>query len=154
MRFQRRRAFQIGGASWLALCAIGNGAVAQNAPAPSSSTQLPEVTVTAPSPIVRRPIVRSPNAPHSRSDCPRHVVHQTVADHDAHAGIHVQPPGYLKKYRRDQETGKTTYAVIQAEDELAALGMVIGAGWMGARACTSTAGPGVSLRRIGFVIVR
>src|SRR2546423_6307486 len=59
MRFQRRRAFQIGGASWLALCAIGNGAVAQNAPAPSSSTQLPEVTVTAPSPIVRRPIVRS-----------------------------------------------------------------------------------------------
>ena len=60
MRFQRRRAFQIGGASWLALCAIGNGAVAQNAPAPSSSTQLPEVTVTAPSPIVRRPIVRSP----------------------------------------------------------------------------------------------
>src|SRR5205814_1699375 len=60
MRFQRRRAFQIGGASWLALCAIGNGAVAQNAPAPSSSTQLPEVTVTEPSPIVRRPIVRSP----------------------------------------------------------------------------------------------
>ena len=60
MKFQRRRAFQIGGASWLALCAIGNGAVAQNAPAPSSSTQLPEVTVTAPRPIVRRPIVRSP----------------------------------------------------------------------------------------------
>src|SRR3954452_16963534 len=60
MRFQARRAFHIGGASWLALCAIGNGAVAQNAPAPSSSTQLPEVTVTAPSPIVRRPIVRSP----------------------------------------------------------------------------------------------
>src|SRR5204862_5829668 len=60
MRFQARRAFHISGASWLALCAIGNGAVAQNAPAPSSSTQLPEVTVTAPSPIVRRPIVRSP----------------------------------------------------------------------------------------------
>ena len=41
--------------------------------------------------------------------------------------------------------GKTTYAVVQAEDELAALGMVIGAGWAGARAMTSTAGPGVSL---------
>jgi 2-oxoglutarate ferredoxin oxidoreductase subunit alpha len=52
---------------------------------------------------------------------------------------------YLKKYRRDPETGKTTYAVIQAEDELAALGMVIGAGWAGARAMTSTAGPGLSL---------
>jgi iron complex outermembrane receptor protein len=58
MRFQARRAFHIGG-SWLALCAIGNGAVAQNAPVPSSSTQLPEVTVTAPSPIARRPIVPS-----------------------------------------------------------------------------------------------
>ena len=52
---------------------------------------------------------------------------------------------YLKKYRRDPETGKATYAVIQAEDEMAALGMVIGAGWMGARAMTSTAGPGMSL---------
>ncbi|MBI4263565.1 MAG: 2-oxoacid:acceptor oxidoreductase subunit alpha [Acidobacteria bacterium] len=52
---------------------------------------------------------------------------------------------YLKKYRRDPETGKSTYAVIQAEDEIAALGMVIGAGWMGARAMTSTAGPGLSL---------
>ena len=52
---------------------------------------------------------------------------------------------YLKKYRRDPETGKATYAVVQAEDEIAALGMVIGAGWMGARAMTSTAGPGISL---------
>jgi len=52
---------------------------------------------------------------------------------------------YLKKYRRDPDTGKATYAVIQAEDEIAALGMVIGAGWMGARAMTSTAGPGLSL---------
>jgi 2-oxoglutarate ferredoxin oxidoreductase subunit alpha len=52
---------------------------------------------------------------------------------------------YLKKYRKDPETGKATYAVIQAEDEIAALGMVIGAGWMGARAMTSTAGPGLSL---------
>ena len=52
---------------------------------------------------------------------------------------------YLKKYRRDPETGKTTYAVIQAEDELAALGMVLGAGWVGARAMTSSAGPGISL---------
>ncbi|HZM60466.1 MAG TPA: 2-oxoacid:acceptor oxidoreductase subunit alpha [Vicinamibacterales bacterium] len=52
---------------------------------------------------------------------------------------------YLKKYRRDPESGKTTYAVIQAEDELAALGMVLGAGWVGARAMTSSAGPGISL---------
>jgi 2-oxoglutarate ferredoxin oxidoreductase subunit alpha len=52
---------------------------------------------------------------------------------------------YLKKYRRDPETGEATYAVIQAEDELASLGMVLGAGWSGARAMTSTAGPGMSL---------
>src|SRR4029079_441371 len=52
---------------------------------------------------------------------------------------------YLKKYRKDPETGKATYAVIQAEDEIAALGMVVGAGWMGARAMTSTGGPGMSL---------
>ncbi len=52
---------------------------------------------------------------------------------------------YLKKYRRDPESGKATYAVIQAEDEIASLGMVLGAGWAGARAMTSTAGPGISL---------
>jgi 2-oxoglutarate ferredoxin oxidoreductase subunit alpha len=52
--------------------------------------------------------------------------------------------GYLKKYRIDAD-GKATYAVVQAEDELAAVGMVIGAGWAGARAMTATAGPGVSL---------
>jgi 2-oxoglutarate ferredoxin oxidoreductase subunit alpha len=52
---------------------------------------------------------------------------------------------YLKKYRRDPDTGEATYAVIQAEDELASLGMVLGAGWSGARAMTSTAGPGLSL---------
>jgi 2-oxoglutarate ferredoxin oxidoreductase subunit alpha len=52
---------------------------------------------------------------------------------------------YLKQYRRDPENGKATYAVIQAEDEIASLGMVLGAGWAGARAMTSTAGPGVSL---------
>lgn len=52
---------------------------------------------------------------------------------------------YLGKYRRDPETGKATFAVVQAEDEIAALGMVIGASWAGARAMTSTAGPGISL---------
>ena len=52
---------------------------------------------------------------------------------------------YLRKYRMDAETGKATFAVVQAEDEIAALGMVIGASWAGARAMTSTAGPGVSL---------
>jgi 2-oxoglutarate/2-oxoacid ferredoxin oxidoreductase subunit alpha len=52
--------------------------------------------------------------------------------------------GYLKKYRMDKD-GKATYAVLQAEDEIASIGMVLGAGWMGARAMTSTSGPGVSL---------
>ncbi len=46
---------------------------------------------------------------------------------------------------RTQADGKRTYAIVQAEDELAALGMVIGAGWSGARALTSTSGPGISL---------
>ena len=52
---------------------------------------------------------------------------------------------YLPKLRIDPETGAPTYAVVQAEDELAALGMVLGAGWAGARAMTSTSGPGISL---------
>ncbi|MCX6619854.1 MAG: 2-oxoacid:acceptor oxidoreductase subunit alpha [Acidobacteria bacterium] len=52
---------------------------------------------------------------------------------------------YLKRFRIDPETGKATFAVIQAEDELAALGMVIGAGWAGARSVTATSGPGISL---------
>ncbi|MCB8983773.1 MAG: 2-oxoacid:acceptor oxidoreductase subunit alpha [Ardenticatenaceae bacterium] len=52
---------------------------------------------------------------------------------------------YLPRLRRDPETGKATYAVVQAEDELAAIGMVLGAGWSGARAMTATSGPGISL---------
>lgn len=50
-----------------------------------------------------------------------------------------------KHLRRDAESGKETVAVVQAEDELAAAGMIIGAGWAGARAMTSTSGPGISL---------
>ena len=53
--------------------------------------------------------------------------------------------GYLDRYRKDPATGKTTYAVVQAEDEIAAIGMALGAGWAGARAMTSTSGPGISL---------
>ena len=53
--------------------------------------------------------------------------------------------GYLKRFRIDKKTGKATFAVIQAEDELASIGMAIGAGWAGARAMTTTAGPGISL---------
>jgi 2-oxoglutarate ferredoxin oxidoreductase subunit alpha len=49
------------------------------------------------------------------------------------------------KYRKDPETGKNRYCIVQAEDELAAVGVVIGAGWNGARSFTSTAGPGISL---------
>ena len=52
---------------------------------------------------------------------------------------------YLRKYRIDKETGKASFAVVQAEDEIAALGMVVGASWAGARSMTSTAGPGISL---------
>ncbi|HUF40003.1 MAG TPA: 2-oxoacid:acceptor oxidoreductase subunit alpha [Anaerolineales bacterium] len=52
---------------------------------------------------------------------------------------------YLPKLRVDPETGKNTFAVIQAEDELAAIGMAVGGGWAGLRAMTSTSGPGISL---------
>ncbi|MCC7359419.1 MAG: 2-oxoacid:acceptor oxidoreductase subunit alpha [Anaerolineales bacterium] len=52
---------------------------------------------------------------------------------------------YLPQLRIDPETKQDTYAVLQAEDELAALGMVLGASWAGARAMTSTSGPGISL---------
>ncbi|MEO6212555.1 MAG: 2-oxoacid:acceptor oxidoreductase subunit alpha [Vicinamibacterales bacterium] len=53
--------------------------------------------------------------------------------------------GYMKKYRIDKSSGKATFAIVQAEDEIAAIGMVLGAGWAGARAMTSTSGPGISL---------
>ncbi len=49
------------------------------------------------------------------------------------------------KLRTDPDTGKATYGIVQAEDELAAIGMVVGAGWAGARAMTATSGPGISL---------
>jgi 2-oxoglutarate ferredoxin oxidoreductase subunit alpha len=53
--------------------------------------------------------------------------------------------GYMKRFRMDPETGKATYAIVQAEDELASIGMALGAGWAGARSMTATAGPGLSL---------
>ncbi|MCC7426889.1 MAG: 2-oxoacid:acceptor oxidoreductase subunit alpha [Alphaproteobacteria bacterium] len=52
---------------------------------------------------------------------------------------------HCRRLRHDKETGKARYAIVQAEDELAAIGMVIGAAWNGARAFTSTSGPGISL---------
>lgn len=52
--------------------------------------------------------------------------------------------GYLEQYRRTPD-GQASFAVVQAEDELAAIGMVIGASWAGARAMTATSGPGISL---------
>jgi 2-oxoglutarate ferredoxin oxidoreductase subunit alpha len=52
---------------------------------------------------------------------------------------------FCSKYRVDAETGKRTYCIIQAEDELAAIGMVLGASWNGARSFTPTSGPGISL---------
>ncbi len=53
--------------------------------------------------------------------------------------------GFLDTHRRDPATGRATYAVVQSEDEIAAIGMVLGAGWAGARAMTATSGPGISL---------
>ena len=52
---------------------------------------------------------------------------------------------HCRRYRTDKETGKARYAIVQAEDELASIGMVIGASWNGARAFTATSGPGISL---------
>ena len=53
--------------------------------------------------------------------------------------------GFCRKYRVEKGTDKRTYCIIQAEDELAAIGMVLGAAWNGARAFTPTSGPGISL---------
>jgi 2-oxoglutarate ferredoxin oxidoreductase subunit alpha len=52
---------------------------------------------------------------------------------------------YCGKLRKDPQTGKAKYAIVQAEDEIASIGIVVGAGWNGARAFTCTSGPGVSL---------
>ena len=52
---------------------------------------------------------------------------------------------HCKRFRTEAETGKARYAIVQAEDELASIGIVIGAGWNGARAFTCTSGPGISL---------
>jgi 2-oxoglutarate/2-oxoacid ferredoxin oxidoreductase subunit alpha len=52
---------------------------------------------------------------------------------------------FCRRYRTDAETGEKRYCIVQAEDELAAAGIVIGAGWAGARAFTPTSGPGISL---------
>ena len=52
---------------------------------------------------------------------------------------------YCKKYRHDPETGEARYAIVQAEDEIASVGIITGAGWNGARSFTATSGPGVSL---------
>ena len=59
---------------------------------------------------------------------------------------------YCKKFRHDPATGQARYAIVQAEDELASIGMVIGAAWNGARAFTATSGPGISLMQefLGF----
>ena len=53
--------------------------------------------------------------------------------------------GYCQDYRTDPDTGEGRYAIIQAEDEIASIGIVVGAGWNGSRAFTCTSGPGISL---------
>jgi 2-oxoglutarate ferredoxin oxidoreductase subunit alpha len=59
---------------------------------------------------------------------------------------------YCKQFRTDPETGEVRAAIVQAEDEIAAIGMILGAGWNGARAFTATSGPGISLMQefLGF----
>ncbi len=57
---------------------------------------------------------------------------------------------YCQRYRVDKATGRNKFAIVQAEDELASIGMVIGAGWNGARAFTATSGPGISLMQEFF----
>ena len=52
---------------------------------------------------------------------------------------------HCKKLRHDPETGEARYAIVQGEDEIASIGIVIGASWNGARAFTATSGPGISL---------
>jgi len=52
---------------------------------------------------------------------------------------------YCEEFRTEPETGKARYAIVQAEDEIASIGVVVGAGWNGARAFTCTSGPGISL---------
>lgn len=53
--------------------------------------------------------------------------------------------GYCKRFRIEEDTGRKKFAIVQAEDELSAIGIVIGASWNGARAFTATSGPGISL---------
>jgi 2-oxoglutarate ferredoxin oxidoreductase subunit alpha len=57
---------------------------------------------------------------------------------------------YCRKFRTDPDNGQARYAIVQAEDELASIGMVIGAAWNGARAFTATSGPGISLMQEFF----
>src|SRR5205814_5678505 len=57
---------------------------------------------------------------------------------------------HCRRFRTEPETGRSRYAIVQAEDEIAAIGMVIGASWNGARAFTATSGPGISLMQEFF----
>ena len=68
-----------------------------------------------------------------------------VSDHPVFVAARDADRLYEEVPRSTRRPGKATFAIVQAEDEIAAIGMVIGAGWAGARAMTSTAGPGISL---------
>jgi 2-oxoglutarate ferredoxin oxidoreductase subunit alpha len=68
-----------------------------------------------------------------------------VSHHALLLGGRGLPRATAPSFRVDPETGRSNYAIVQAEDELASIGMVIGAGWNGARAFTATSGPGISL---------
>ncbi len=70
---------------------------------------------------------------------------RVVSDHAVVVAAPRRSRSTASKYRVDQATGANNYAIVQAEDEIASIGIVIGAGWNGARAFTATSGPGVSL---------
>ena len=100
MTFKKKRAFHFGGASWLLLCAMGDGAMAQDAAAPPSSTQLPEITVTAPSPIVRRkPVVPSRTPARVARTAPGHN-RERAPEPQAGAGRRRAPAGRAARRHR------------------------------------------------------
>ena len=112
----------------------------------AAEPQMPDRAARARSPT------RSATASSSRATAPRRSARSMAAPRCA-PGIRSRrrrrsptpSPAIASKLRHDPETGKAKYAIVQGEDELASIGIVIGAGWNGARAFTATSGPGISL---------
>ena len=127
-------------------------AVILNAGALKAGFDYAEATFTKQDPFVIEPMNETAGQdPDRRQRGRRHRLHdgrrhrrRLVSDYAVLVAVRVAHR-YMKKYRIDKATGKATFAIVQAEDEIASLGMVIGASWAGARSMTATAGPGISL---------